>query len=161
MGSGPSLVGDEKLAQCTNKTRCSASGPSLVGDEKLAQCTNKNKVFRSGLLPLEEKWSRICAGKGMCFTQDECVMRDPCLLLFGRVCLLWLLGCCGNSTVNELREASSCSSSSLVLSSFSSRRVQLLPCCFFLGPSSMHVQKPRARIHGSSRQARVASAPCG
>ena len=33
-----------------------------------------NKVFRSGLSPLEIKWSCICARKEMCYTQYECVM---------------------------------------------------------------------------------------
>ena len=41
------------------------SGPSLV------------KVFDSDVLPVEMKWSCICAGKEMWFTEDECVMRDP------------------------------------------------------------------------------------
>ena len=50
-----------------------------------------NNVFRSDLLPLEVKWSCICAGKEMCFTQDECVIRNPGCCIFGRVCLVWLL----------------------------------------------------------------------
>ena len=38
------------------------------------------------LLPLEVKWSRICAGKKMCFTQDEgCHERSWLLLLWTSV----------------------------------------------------------------------------
>ena len=40
-----------------------------------------NKVFRSDLLPLEIKWSYICAGKEMRYNQRECVMEKT--------------GCCG------------------------------------------------------------------
>ena len=76
---------------------------SLVGEGKSLSAKKKkplNNVFRSHLLPLEIQCSCICAGKEMCFTQDECVMRNPGYCFFGRVCLLWLLWCCGGSTVD-------------------------------------------------------------
>ena len=56
------------------------------------------------ILLLEVQWSGICAEKEMCYTQYECVMKKPWLLLFGRVCLMWLLWCSGGSTVEQLRE---------------------------------------------------------
>ena len=58
------------------------------------------KVLRLDLLPLEIKWSCICAGKEMCHTQYECVMRNPGCCFFARACLMW---CCGGSTVDSLK----------------------------------------------------------
>ena len=56
-------------------------GPSLVDKEaSLDAKTQINKVFRSDLLPLGAKWSHICAGKEMCFTQDECVCHEKPLV---------------------------------------------------------------------------------
>ena len=60
-----------------------------------------------GLLPLEIK-SCVCAGKEMCYAQLRVCHEKPWLLLFERVCSVWLLSCSGGSTVNLLREDEWC-----------------------------------------------------
>ena len=71
---------------------------------KFAQCTN-NLSKHSAQISRRLKYSGLaCAGKEMCYTQYECVVRNPGCFCFGRVCLVWLLWCCGGSTVDKLRE---------------------------------------------------------
>ena len=85
-------------------------GPSLSGEENSLNAKESVKVFHSDLLPLELKWSCICAGKEMWLTQDERVMRDPGCFVSEQVYSIWLLWCCGGSTVFKLREISGVSS---------------------------------------------------
>ena len=89
---------------CPQGPVCLGRGPSRVGEGSSLNAQKLIKVLRSDLLPLEIQWSCICAGKEMCYTQFECVVRNPGCFCFGRVCLVWLLWCCGGSTVDKLRE---------------------------------------------------------
>ena len=56
-----------------------------------------NNVFSSDLLPLEVKWTCICAGKEVRFTRDEYVVRNP------GCCFLDECPCCGCFGVAEVQ----------------------------------------------------------
>ena len=73
--------------------------PWLAKEIRSMQKDELNKAFRSDLLPLGIKWFCICAKKEMCYTQYECIMRNPGCCCLGRVYLVWLLQCGGNSNV--------------------------------------------------------------
>ena len=85
-----SCIQSPSLCSMTMASRarvCSGRGPPQKGE--------LNKVFRSDLLPLEVKRSCIYAGTDMCFTQDECVMRNHgCCFVDECACYVWWLWCC-------------------------------------------------------------------
>ena len=84
-----------KALTCPEGQSSWSVAPSLYGEKNLAPCRhNSSRYSCSDLLPVEIKWSCICAG-----VQNECAMRNPGCFV-GRVCLMWMLWCCGGSTVD-------------------------------------------------------------
>ena len=86
------------LKALTCRARVRGPWPSLVsqGNSVNAKKNYQSRCFRSDLLPLETKWSCIGAGKEMCFTQDECVMRNTGCCFVEQVC-----GCFGVAEVQR------------------------------------------------------------
>ena len=60
---------DNRALACPRGQSAWVAAPPKLAKEVRSMQNKLNKVFRSDLLPLETKWSCICAGKEMCYTQ--------------------------------------------------------------------------------------------